>query len=184
MAWGRTTQSLTCSPSTAGGTTVRPGTASAAQGWKPLPQLRSSSRSTVRTWEQTQFHTADEDDEDVLNSSVSPRPPSEHLHLDEPGPCRVGKPCELELLQRCQPSCSKLHLVQEDRPGRLRWAAGGLGTGAVYFLHGGVPVWALPLPGQEPAGGDELDRGAAGHGGRGGAGFVSGAVWDNNLGKM
>lgn len=45
---GRTTASPRCSRITAGGTIVRPGTASAAQGWRLLTQPRSSSRSTVR----------------------------------------------------------------------------------------------------------------------------------------
>lgn len=126
----------------------------------------------------------DDDDEDDVEFFCSPRPPSEHFHLDEPGPCRVGQQCEFELLQCCQPSCRKLHLVLEDRPQRLQWAAGGLRTGAVYFLHGGVPLWTVPLPGQEPAGGEELDRDAAGHGGRGGgAGSASGALWKDYLGK-
>ena len=48
LGLARITPSLRCSRITAGGTTVRPGTASAAQGWRPLTPLRSSSRSTVR----------------------------------------------------------------------------------------------------------------------------------------
>lgn len=112
-----------------------------------------------------------------------PRPSGERFRLDGAGPCRVGPQREYELLQFCQPSRTKLHLVQEDRRQRPQWAAGGLGTGAVYFLHGGVPLWSVPLPGQEPAGGEELQRGAAGHGGRGAAGFVSAALWVDNLGK-
>lgn len=118
----------------------------------------------------------EDDDDDVWNSSIPPRLPGEHFHLDGPGPCRVGQQCEFELLQYCQPSCRKLLLVQEDGPWRLHWAAGGLRTGAAYFLHGRVPLWTVPLPGQEPTGGEELHRGAAGRGGRGGAEYVSGAL--------
>ncbi|CAG12875.1 unnamed protein product [Tetraodon nigroviridis] len=86
-----------------------------------------------------------------VESLCSPRPPRERFGLGGAGQPRGRQQCEPELLRCRQPSGRKLHLVQDDGGRRLRGAGGGLGTGAAHPLHGGLPLWTVPLPGQEPS---------------------------------
>ncbi|KAI3360781.1 hypothetical protein L3Q82_013017, partial [Scortum barcoo] len=102
---------------------------------------------------------------DLINSTevhlgVQYRPMNVSISMDPPDVVK-GNAVNLTCNSLANPAADNYTWYKMAASASQPHAPGGIRTGAVYFLYGGVPGWALHLPGQEPMGGEQLDADAA-----------------------